>query len=73
MRCQNSICHLMPVKNGKGLSRFMEKPEENRNCYASSAQREVLLHLIANPIADPLRRKGRFFREWGVFLPVTLC
>jgi hypothetical protein len=43
----------------------MEKPEENKNCYASSAQREVLLHLIANPIIEE-----SFFLTGGTALSV---
>ena len=53
----------MQKKNGSVSLRFIVSLVENKNCYASLSQRDVLLTLIANPAIE-----GSFFLTGGTAL-----
>lgn len=55
----------MPGENGKGFWRYTVRIRENRGCYATAVQREVLLELISSKVIE-----DSFFLTGGTSLSV---
>ncbi len=55
----------MPPKSGNGSLKFMEPLRENKHCYASNVQREIILALVQQNILE-----DNFFLTGGTALAV---